>query len=91
MTEKEALTRVKTGNFNGGYGFDMQLLIDAVGAMGEKLRNGQISEVVRCKDCKHFFDGEHIENCCDVLMEKGGWLKEISVSPDWFCANGERR
>lgn len=47
--------------------------------------------VVRCKDCKHLFDGEHTENCCDVLMEKAGWLKEISVSPDWFCADGERR
>ncbi len=49
------------------------------------------SELVRCKDCKHLFDGEHTENCCDVLMEKAGWLKEISVSPDWYCADGERR
>ena len=48
-------------------------------------------EIVRCKDCKHLFDGEHTKNCCDVLMEKTGWLKEISVSPDWFCADGERR
>ena len=48
-------------------------------------------EVVRCKDCKHLFDGEHTKNCCDVLMEKTGWLKEISVSTDWFCADGERR
>ena len=47
--------------------------------------------IVKCKDCKHLFDGEHTENCCDVLMEKAGWLKEISVSPDWFCADGERR
>ena len=48
-------------------------------------------KVVRCKDCKHLFDSEHTENCCDVLMEKAGWLKEISVSTDWFCADGERR
>ena len=47
--------------------------------------------VVWCKDCKHLFDGEHTKNCCDVLMGKAGWLKEISVSPDWFCADGERR
>ena len=47
--------------------------------------------VVRCKDCKHLFDGEHTKNCCDALMEKTGWLKEISVSPDWFCADGERQ
>ena len=48
-------------------------------------------DIVRCKDCKHLFDGEHTENCCDVLMKKTGWLKEISVSLDWFCADGERR
>lgn len=48
-------------------------------------------QVVLCKDCKHLFDGEHTDNCCDVLMEKTGWLKEISVSLDWFCADGERR
>ena len=45
--------------------------------------------IVRCKDCRHLFDGEHTENCCDVLMEKSGWLKEISVSPDFYCASGE--
>ena len=47
--------------------------------------------VVRCKDCKHLFDGEHTKNCCDALMEKAGWLKEIAVSQDWFCADGERQ
>lgn len=52
MNEKEALTRIKTGNFNGGYGFDMQLLVDAVGIIGEMFKSGQISEVVRCKDCE---------------------------------------
>lgn len=31
MTEKEALTRVITGNFGGDYGFDLQMLVDAVG------------------------------------------------------------
>ena len=42
MTEKEALTRVKTGNFNGGHGFDMQLLVDAVGIIGEMLKVGNL-------------------------------------------------
>lgn len=48
-------------------------------------------ELVRCAECKHLFDSEHTENCCDVLMEKADWLVEISVNPDWFCANGERK
>ena len=48
-------------------------------------------EVVRCKDCKHRFNGEHHDNCCDVLMEKVKWTFEVTVEPDWFCADGERR
>ena len=81
MNEKEALIRVKTGNFNGGYGFDMQLLVDTVGIIGEMFRNGQISEVVRCKDCKH-----HGEGTCSAAAG-------IVCPPpdDWFCADGERK
>lgn len=55
------------------------------------LKDPDYIKVTRCKDCKHLFDGENTENCCDVLMEKTGWLEEISVSPDWYCADGERR
>ena len=48
-------------------------------------------ELVRCKNCKHLFDGEHHDNCCDVLMEKVKWAFEVIVEPDWFCADGKRR
>lgn len=78
MTEKEALTRVKTGNFNSGYGFDMQLLVDAVGTIGEMFNSGQISEVVRCKDCE-FKDGA----CCDYSA--------VYVHDNGYCNWGRRR
>ena len=42
MTEKECLDRLRTGNFNGGNGFDMQLLVDAVGHVGEMMRAGRL-------------------------------------------------
>ena len=48
-------------------------------------------KVVRCRDCRHLFDAEYNDNCCDVLMEKAGWSAEITVDPDWFCADGDRR
>lgn len=48
-------------------------------------------EIVRCKDCKHLFDGEHNANCCEVLMKKAKWLTEITVDMNWYCADGERR
>lgn len=80
MTEKEALTRIKTGNFNGGYGFDMQLLIDTVGIIGEMFRNGQISEIVRCKNCREY--DEKISFCdnCNLPREQ-----------TFFCADGKRK
>ena len=48
-------------------------------------------EIIRCKDCKHLFDGEHNANCCEVLMEKAKWLIEITVDMNWSCADGKRR
>ena len=81
MNEKEALTRVKTGNFNGGYGFDMQLLVDAVGIIGEMFKSGQISEIVLCKDCKYWDSEEHD---CNIKI---GWF---ACGADWFCADGEK-
>ena len=41
------------------------------------------SEIVRCKDCKHY--------------ENSGWFTQcfrhngISPNSDWFCADGERK
>ena len=80
MTEKEVLTRVITGNFNNDFGFNLQLLIDTVGALGEMFRNKQISEVVRCKDCIWYDqrDGQCEHHICIN-----------NTSPDWFCADGE--
>ena len=40
-------------------------------------------EVVRCKDCIHWSE-EYDHNC----MIRQGWF---SVSPDYFCASGERK
>ena len=79
MTEKEALARVKTGNFNGGHGFDMDLLIDAIGTIGEMLKSGQIIEVVRCKNCKSWDTGKF----CMRLGCFHGYRE-----PDDFCAFG---
>ena len=85
MNEKEALKRVKTGNFNSGRGFDMQLLVDAVGTIGEMLKSGQISEVVRCKDCIEYKECGTGKIC----MKLGSYYRELE--PDDFCSLGIRR
>lgn len=48
-------------------------------------------ELIRCKDCKHRFEGEKFHNCCEVLMEMSHWLVEIPVEDDWHCGSGERK
>ena len=64
-----------------GCGLDMQLLVDAVGTLGE------ISEVVRCMYCKHR-DKE--------IVPDGAWEGYVFCKKDcaghkkeWFCADGE--
>lgn len=80
MSGKEAIFRVKTGNFNGDYGFDLQILIDAVGALGEMFRSGQITEVVRCKNCEQYL--QEIHWCNNSMSPK---------APTFFCADGKGR
>lgn len=66
MTQEEALTRIKTGNFNNGCGFDMQLLFNTVGIIGEMFKSRQILPVkhgrwmeskigdIKCSECGTF-------------------------------------
>ena len=82
MNEKEALTRVKTGNFNGGRGFDMQLLVDAVGIIGEMLKSEQISEVVRCKNCSEY----KAWGTGKICMRLGSYYGDRE--PNDFCSLG---
>lgn len=67
------------------------IMQESMEALEKRLKDPDRINVTHCKDCKHLFDGEQTENCCDVLMEKTGWMHEISVSPDWYCADGETR
>ena len=53
------------------------------------IRDGE--QLIRCKDCKHRFEGEIFSNCCEVLMEMSLWLVEIPVKDDWHCGSGERK
>lgn len=46
-------------------------------------------ELIRCKNCKNFFDGEHAAGCCSALMEKCDWVCEIQVDPEGFCSMAE--
>lgn len=43
--------------------------------------------VVRCKDCKHYYEGDPEHPDC-------GWCRRLicgTVAPDFYCADGERK
>lgn len=44
--------------------------------------------VIRCKDCEHcYFASNRVPDEQSHACEKHG----IDVTPDWFCADGERK
>ncbi len=52
----------------------------------ELLLKGDVVEVVRCKDCKHFTEGMAI-GMCKRLEDK----PILPIRYDHFCSYGERR
>lgn len=47
-------------------------------------------KVVRCRDCKHYFDHEWVL-VTDVSDVCHFWADGVKVAPDGFCKWGERR
>jgi hypothetical protein len=65
-----------------------EIIIEVPDRFGQELKpykvNSEIKgELVRCKDCKYFPNGDGSTT----------WLpcREIITPPGWFCADGERR
>ena len=54
--------------------------------LDKKVRNGELVEVVRCKDCKHRRPFYRDKGICDLWATDG-----IDVFDDGFCNYGERR
>lgn len=69
--------------FDNGYGSWGNAIRKAIGLLRSQ------PQIVRCRDCKHRYDGEHVQNCCDEWMHKAGWKTEFSVDLDGFCNKGE--
>lgn len=53
-----------------------------------ELHTGEMVEVTRCRDCTHcYFASNRVPNEQTYACGKHG----IDVTPDWYCADGERR
>jgi hypothetical protein len=54
-------------------------------ALQKKIEDGQLVEVVRCRDCNHSYED------LGGLYCSFGPCVDCPVSPDFWCANGRRR
>ena len=90
MTSKDGKTYEKHYFENGGSAYDGKP-IDRLCDLEDKIEQGDVVEVVRCKDCKHLtvVNKESVYARC----EKTGyifWSFETDTR-EHFCAYGERR
>ena len=61
--------------------------------------DGELTEVVRCKDCKYRRVNEHygekgymkLKAMCDLDTGDPFELGRYAENDDWYCADGERR
>lgn len=58
-----------------------------MGASATAMELAGFPELIRCKDCKHwYFADNRIPSEQENVCGRNG----IIVTPDWFCADGER-
>lgn len=63
---------------------EVQEIADAI--IRKLTEDETLVEVVRCKDCVHYFD-----DGCGKTNYDSPAKRLLAVRPDWFCADGERR
>ena len=81
MTSKDRKTYEKHYFENGTSAYDGKP-IDRLCEIEDKIEQGELVEVVRCKDCKES------EVCPDTLLWCNQW--DMLVPPKGFCHCGER-
>ena len=62
MTIREAFERVAKGNFNNGYGFDLQMLVDCMGILSKAINNWEIIPTQAIEDAIAEIQAEITEN-----------------------------
>ena len=79
LMEAKALSGPMTGDGWDNWG---------VFALIERQPAADVVEVVRCKDCKHWWNNA---NACWGVETCGGFPEIWEYGPDFYCAFGERR
>ena len=72
-------------------GFCQKNMCRIINRLNEEIPAADVVEVVRCRDCKHFFDdGVRFEEGGGVVFMRCELCHE-DARDEFFCADGERR
>ena len=80
----KAIERLNASPAFPNMGMDGYFLLGVVKNLLEKQPTAAVVEVVRCKDCKHFY----LDERCTLL---GDFPEEPQMEPDDFCSYGEKK
>lgn len=91
LSDDTVFVRSETGNEGVGYFTTQRRLpeiITKLAKLEDKIEQGELVEVVKCKACKHFcpYEGEEHKGDCAELVGL-----ESCVYEDDFCSYGERK
>ena len=88
MTKEELIQELNESaeaieEYEGSYGY----MFDAIADM---VKDSDLVEVVRCKDCKYYISGSWKECYNPRFGDEGGFYTPPSVDEDGYCAWGEK-
>jgi len=63
-----------------------EYIVEVTGQMPDAIYERELTEIVRCRDCKYGIDGG--EYCAENCADSWDWR---NVEPDGFCKWGERK
>ena len=91
LSDGTVFVRSETGNEGVGHFTTQRRLpeiITKLAKLEDKIEQGELVEVVKCKTCKHFcpYEGEEHKGDCAELVGL-----ESCVYEDDFCSYGERK
>ena len=79
-TDNVAVGTIKTGTIKTG-----TIQTGTIGTMypGIEVSHVKVPDIVRCKDCKYYYDGLIGSYCALYNLQKNGG--------NWYCASGEKK
>ena len=76
-------------NHDFNCGDKRQALFDVVEILKVIKEHSKVVNIVRCKDCEHYYEEQGSCNLHEERGPDGEIERRFYVTPNWFCADGE--